>query len=90
MNETLSLLAVTSLLAVGGLGLYMFKSSDDDTKGGAKYNEDSLFGTENMWGNNGEEYEDEDEIEEPKVKPRSSQTKTKRHRKSTGTTKRRY
>jgi hypothetical protein len=88
MNETLSLLVVSSLLAVGGLGLYMFKSVDDDTKGGTKYNEDDLFGSENMWGNNSEEYEDE--IEEPKVKPRSSQIKTKRNRKSTGTTKRRY
>jgi len=88
MNETLSLLVVSSLLAVGGLGLYMFKSVDDDTKGGAKYNEDDLFGSENMWGNNSEEFEDD--FEEPKVKPRSSQIKTKRNRKSTGTTKRRY
>ena len=87
MNETLSLLVVSSILAVGGLGLYMCKSVDDDSKGGAKYNEDELFSSENMWGNNNEEYEDE--IEEPKVKPRSSQVKTKRNRKGSGT-KRRY
>ena len=87
MNETLSLIAVTSLLVVGGLGLYMYKSSDDDIKGGTKYNEDELFGSENMWVNNTEE--NDDEFEEHKVKPRSSQVKTKRNRKGSGT-KRKY
>jgi hypothetical protein len=30
MNETLSLLLATSILAAGGLGLYMYKSTHDD------------------------------------------------------------
>ena len=29
MNESISLLMATTILALGGLGLYMFKSSDD-------------------------------------------------------------
>ena len=87
MNETLSLIVVTSILALGGLGLYMYKSSDEVTKGGSKYNEDELFGSDNLWGNSNEEYEDD--FEEPKIKHKSSQVKTKRNRKSSGT-KRRY
>ena len=29
MNDTMSLVLATAILAVGGLGLYMYKSSDD-------------------------------------------------------------
>lgn len=86
MNDTLSLIVVTSLLAVGGLGLFMFKSSDDDNAI-TKYNEDDLFGFENIWGNNNEE--EEEKMEETKIKSKSSQVKTKRNRKGSGT-KRRY
>jgi hypothetical protein len=87
MNETLSLILVTSLLALGGFGLYMFKSSDDATKDGSKYNEDEIFGSENLWGNNNDELDYDSQ--EHKVKSKSFQVKTKRNRKSSGT-KRRY
>ena len=32
MNESISLLMATTILALGGLGLYMFKSSDDENQ----------------------------------------------------------
>ena len=34
MNETISLLLATAFLAIGGLGLYIYKTSDDDNKKG--------------------------------------------------------
>lgn len=32
MNDSMSILLATTILALGGLGLYMYKSSDDDKK----------------------------------------------------------
>lgn len=97
MNDTMSLLLATAILATGGLGLYMYKSPDEDKKGDDEsgYNEDSLFGSGNFWGSKEDVKEDEKEDEkeeetafyESKVKPRGG--KTKRSRKTTGT-KRRY
>ena len=40
MNDTMSLLLATGILAVGGLGLFMYKSGSDD-----KNNDDS----KNVW-----------------------------------------
>ena len=92
MNDTMTLLLATAILAAGGFGLYIYKSTDQEEKGDDEYNEDSLFGSANFWGSkeqdDTEEYDlDEPEIYEPKVKSRGS--KTKRTRKTTGT-KRRY
>ena len=39
MNDTMSLLLATTILAAGGLGLYMYKSTDGNKKGG-KYEDD--------------------------------------------------
>jgi hypothetical protein len=92
MNDTMSLLLATTILAAGGLGLYMYKSSDTNEKGGDDdYDEGSLFGSGNLWGskeddNVNEDYETE-EVYEPK--PRVKASKTKR-RKASGGTKRRY
>lgn len=93
MNDTISLLLATTILALGGVGLYMYKS-DDSQKGGEDYNEDSIFGSGNLWSEDDhDEYADENPIDddydsyEPPVRSRSS--KTKRNRKSSGT-KRRY
>ena len=45
MNETMSLLLATTVLAIGGVGLYMYKSDESDQVGGDDYNEDTLFGS---------------------------------------------
>jgi hypothetical protein len=83
MNETMSLLLATAVLAVGGLGLYMYKNNDNQ-KGGDDsdhYDEDELFNTEyNI---------DQEEPEFVETKVRSRASKTKRAKKSGGT-KRRY
>ena len=87
MNETMSLLLATAILAIGGIGLYMYKTendSHDDNDSVVSYNDDDFIDTKHT------DYEEEDyepEIYEPKVRSRSS--KTKRQRK-TGGTKRRY
>jgi hypothetical protein len=95
MNETMSLVLATTILAIGGLGLYMYKTSDEPD-----YNEDELLD------DNYDENEDDDlsksdseddlsidsvdavddEYDKPKPKSRG---KTKRAKKSGGT-KRKY
>ena len=92
MNETMSLLLATTILAVGGLGLYMYKSNDKQ-KGGEdeddyeeNYNEDNLFNGGGFWGSN-DNNDEENYVEE--IKSRSKNGKTKR-RKSGAGTKRRY
>jgi hypothetical protein len=74
----------------------MYKSSDDNQKGGKyddDYDEDNLFGSGSLWGSNEDvdnENEDyDDEIYEPKPKSKAKASKTKR-RKAGGGTKRRY
>ena len=90
MNETLSLLLATSVLALGGLGLYMYKSNDDK-KGGNGYDENKIFGNDNEENISDEDYDYDNDYDydyEPKPRTRNG-GKTKRSRKGTGT-KRRY
>jgi hypothetical protein len=96
MNDSMSILLATTILALGGLGLYMYKSSVDEQKGGNEenYNEESIFGG-NLWGSKPELEEDleeglEEDLEEEDFKPRKRNTKTQRNRKSTGSSRRRY
>ena len=103
MNDSMSILLATTILALGGLGLYMYKSSDDDKKEGENdgYNEDSIFGN-GFWGlNDDKEYDNNkednkednniiEEFEEEDYKPRKRGSKTHRNRKSNGASKRRY
>lgn len=83
MNDTLSLLLAASILAASGLGLYMYKSRDEDQKGGEEYNETNLFGLSDEE----EEVKNDEDFYVPKQKLRNG--KTKRNIKSGGT-KRRY
>lgn len=89
MNETMSLVLATAILTIGGLGLYMLKSSDEIEYD--IYNEDD-FENEVLDENddlNNEDY-DEQYYEEPEYEPKvRSRNKTKRNRKSSGT-KRKY
>jgi hypothetical protein len=91
MNDTMSLILATAILAAGGLGLYIYKNSDEKQKGGEDYNEENLFGSGNFWDSNNED-ENEEKIEEEiyedfKQKPRGGKTKRRR---ASGGTKRRY
>jgi hypothetical protein len=97
MNDTMSLLLATGILAVGGLGLFMYKSDSHDKNDNEK-DEDSMFDFDlrSFFGNsNDKEDDDEEEYnedEEPEVyepPKRSKGSKTKSVRKISGT-KRRY
>jgi len=101
MNDSMSVLLATTILALGGLGLYMFKSSDDNQSGGnEEYNEDGLFGSSGAtfgsgslfnWGSNEDNEEDKlDEAYEDNYRPRKKGSKTFKNRKSTGNSRRRY
>jgi hypothetical protein len=89
MNETMSLVLATAILTIGGLGLYMLKSSDEIEY--EIYNEED-FDNEVLDKNNDlndEDYDDQD-YEEPEYEPKvRSRNKTKRNKKSGGT-KRKY
>ena len=93
MNDTMSLLLATGILAVGGLGLFMYKSGSGDKSYNEK-DDESMFDLRSYFGNSNddEEDEDEDEEEEPEYyepPKRSRGSKTKSARKTSGT-KRRY
>ena len=96
MNDSLSILLATTILALGGLGLYMYKSSDDNKKGESdEYNEDNIFGG-NFWdlSDHKEDEEknekNEDDLEEETFKPRKRMSKTQRNKKFSASSRRRY
>jgi hypothetical protein len=91
----MSILLATTILALGGLGFYMYKSSDDKRGGGdEEYNEDNLFGSSSFfdWGKNDSEVEDEKNYDdyEDDYKPRKRGGKTQRNKRTNGNSKRRY
>jgi hypothetical protein len=82
MNETMSLLLATAILAAGGIGLFMFKSPDD---------KEDYDDTEDIILDELDDLDDLDDYEED-YKPRhksANRNKTKRNRKSGGS-RRRY
>lgn len=100
MNDSMSILLATTILAMGGFGLYMYKdshNSEDVEKD--NYNEDSLFGA-NFWGGSeeittksdseDEEYNNEDDEIKRDYKPRKKTVKTQKNKKTIGTSRRRY
>ena len=94
MNDTMSLLLATCIIAVGGLGLFMYKSSSDDETSNKDesmfdFNLRSYFGNSNDDEEDEEGYNEDNEsnVYEPPKRARNS--KTKSARKVSGT-KRRY
>ena len=98
MNDSMSLLLATTILALGGLGLYMYKSSDDNKDNIDKeenYDEENIYGNSNFfnWIGSNEKEEDErgdEDYNEEEYKPRKRNTKTQRNRKSAISSRRRY
>ena len=93
MNETISLILATTILALSGVGLYMYKSSvsfekDDD------YDEDRLFNNSSSffnWSKNDNNDNNDDIEEDYEYKShKKSGIKTHKNRKTNGTSKRRY
>jgi hypothetical protein len=97
MNDTMSLLLATGILAVGGLGLFMYKNNSEgesflseEENGDNK--DENWFDLRSFFGNS-DDHEDhqkdheELEVYETKTQRRGSKTKSVR---KTGGTKRRY
>ena len=85
MNETMSLLLATAILAAGGIGLFMLKSNDDGTYDDEGIELDEIEDLDAL-----DDFE-EDEEDDYDYKPRSrSNNKTKRNRKAGGSRKQRY
>ena len=96
MNDSMSILLASTILALGGLGLYMYKSSNDNESEEPVdeiYNESSIFGS-NFFGGGDENESKSDEsndTDEEVIKTRKRNNgKTYRNRKLTGASRRRY
>ena len=104
MNETMSLLIATAILATGGVGLYMYKSSENEpiedreseetekkeTGKGTNDDDTGFFGKGGFFSSSsGDEEQDTEEHIRYEPKPKARSVKTKRNRRSGGT-KRRY
>ena len=100
MNETMSVVLATAILAIGGLGLYMYKQSDglgldfrgDDKSYDDKSYDDKSYDDRDENFDYDEDFDDRDadtysEDSEPKVRSRG---KTKRAKTGKGTKKRKY
>jgi hypothetical protein len=83
----MSLLLATTVLAISGLGLYMYKSEDgDDYAKEDEFNSDDEIVEDEIL-----DEDDEDDIDyyAPKARSRAGKSKTKRNKKGGGT-KRKY
>ena len=96
MNETMSLVLATAILAIGGVGFYMYKQSDDSTDIDEDYNydlDDDVDTDSDIDSISGSEDESVDENDvfvdyEPKIS--KQKPKTKRNKPVGGTRKKRY
>jgi hypothetical protein len=91
MNETMSLLLATTILALGGVCLYVFKSSDTDDKEENVELENSILGNFFNWESetNKEENleENNNEYDEP---DRKKKVRTQKNRKNNSNSRRKY
>lgn len=101
MNDSMSILLATTVLALGGLGLYMYKldkstddndTVDDDFSVDDSVSDTNIFSKFFNWDDKTEEEPDEilDNYEEEEYVPRKrSNTKTHKNKK-TGSSRRKY
>ena len=95
MNDSMSILLASTILALGGLTLYMFKSPNDVDEDN-EYDENSLFGSGGLfnWGSTEKDPVEEDSVEDfededHEYKPRKRGPKTQKNRKPSSS-RRRY
>ena len=79
MNETMSLLIATAILATGGVGLYMYKSSEnepiEDRESEEKVSDDTgFFGKGGFFSSSSEDAEEEEE-QHIRYEPKPNQEK---------------
>jgi hypothetical protein len=95
MNDTMSLILATSILAIGGLGFFIYKNNSDDQEDENDENDKGFFESGFFASDDGDEleeehgFEDDEDYDDYKPKSKRGGAKTKRNKK-TGGTKRRY
>jgi hypothetical protein len=83
MNETMSLLLATAILAAGGIGLFMLKSNDDGTYDDEELELDEIEDLDDL--------DLDEDLDDYDYKPKTrGNNKTKRNKKSGGSRKQRY
>ena len=103
MNETMSILLATSLLTLGGIGLYMFKSSPSELESEEVLKEDQIL---NWWSSNENDVDNENNVEnnedkaynyknesieeELEYRPRKRNTRTSKNRRYSTNSRRKY
>lgn len=104
MNETMSVVLATAILAIGGLGLYMYKQSDrlgldfgDDGKSYDDKSDDDIDDDDKSYDDRDDNFDYEDRDDDTysedlnNYEPRiTSRGKTKRAKTAKGTKKRKY
>jgi len=106
MNDTMSLLLATGILAVGGLGLFMYKNNSDDNDSNIQSDDNdknnffdfdlrSFFGNSDKDGEDKNEYDDKSETDtdsEPEVyePPKRTRGSKTKNNRKNMGTKRRY
>ena len=87
MKETMSLVLATAILALGGLGLYMYKQSDDFKDDFSSYSDSDSDSDLELDSDLDSQFEEDFIDYEPKTVKRA---KTKRNKTTGGTRKKRY
>ena len=89
MNDIKSLLIATTVLAIGGLGLYMYKSEDSEE---LDYNDDDLSesGSETASESGSETTSELEELDYDDYKPKEKNNGTRKNAKKNGGTRKKH
>ena len=89
MNDIKSLLIATTVLAIGGLGLYMYKSEDSEE---LDYNDDNLSesGSETASESESETASELEELDYDDYKPKEKNKGTRKNNKKNNVTRKKY
>jgi hypothetical protein len=89
MKETMSLVLATAILALGGLGLYMYKQSDDFKDDFSSYSDSDSDSDLELDSDLDSQFEEDFIDYEPKT-IQKAKAKTKRNKTTGGTRKKKY
>jgi len=91
MNDIKSLLIATTVLAIGGLGLYMYKSEDSEDSGLDYADDLSESGSDTASDSGSETASELEELDYDDYKPKKTKKEvTKRNSKKNGGTRKKY
>ena len=89
-NNNGSLLVGLTMLAVGGLGLFIYKSANESEEDDVEHDDDDNMSSSSDEPDESSSEEEEEEEEEQKPPAKKTRAKTQRPKRATKGTKRRY